>query len=47
MTVKGGGKGFSAYSEKLSAVLEFGQDNRNAWVCVGLINMNGIINMSC
>lgn len=32
----------TARGEHLSAVLEFGKDDRHAWVCVGLINLRGL-----
>ncbi len=32
-----------AKSEHLMAVLEFGEDARNAWVCTGLINLRGVV----
>lgn len=43
MTVeKGESGGLFAKNEKLLAILEFGKDDRNAWVCGGLINTRGL-----
>lgn len=42
MTIHGSEKGLSARNEDLSAILAFGEDDRNAWVCGGLINNRGI-----
>ena len=33
---------FFAQGEKLIGTLEFGKDDRNAWVCTGLINLHAI-----
>jgi hypothetical protein len=35
----------SAESEGLLGVLEFGKDDRNAWVCGGLINKRGVAHL--
>jgi len=32
----------SGKSDQLSALLEFGKDDRHAWVCIGLVNLRGI-----
>lgn len=42
MTVKGSENGLSAEGERAIGVLAFGEDDRNAWICGGLINMRGI-----
>ena len=31
-----------AEADKLLAILRFGEDERNAWICVGLINKRGL-----
>lgn len=42
MTVKGSEKGLSAQGERCIGFLEFGKDDRNAWICGGLVNPRGI-----
>lgn len=34
-----------AQDDKLLAVLKFGEDDRHAWICVGLINTRGLKNL--
>lgn len=35
----------SAQGDKLIAVLEFGKDDRGAWICGGLINTRGLLKL--
>jgi len=42
MTVKEEGGRLIAYSGDLQALLEFGQDDRKAWISTGVINMKGL-----
>jgi hypothetical protein len=37
--------GLSAHNDRLLAILEFGKDERNAWVCTGLINRKGLLKL--
>lgn len=42
MTVKEAEDGLFAEADKLMAILRFGEDDRNSWVCAGLINKRGL-----
>lgn len=34
-----------AKGERLTGILKFGEDDRNCWVCLGLVNLRGVTKM--